>query len=114
MQILTSCDRNKASGDETSTVYSCEEAGLLVCSSQGCRAYQLLAVLCAKLSNIRLDGGLGERRGFQNALGIQGLPDLEHGPRRPDGVPGGVQPFIGGGGSFVSVLMRYKASRYSR
>ena len=60
-------------------------------------------MLCAKLSNIGLDGGLGQCRGFQDALGVQGLPDLEHSPRRPNGVAGGVQPFVCCGGSFVSV-----------
>jgi len=63
----------------------------------------LLAVLGTEFSNVRLDGGLGQRRGFQDALRVQGLPDLEHGPRRPDGVPGGVQPFVGCSGSFVPV-----------
>lgn len=67
------------------------------------RCELLAAVLCAKLSDIGLDGGLGQRRGFQDALGVQGLPDLEHGPRRPDGVAGGAQPFVCRGGSFVSV-----------
>jgi len=73
----------------------------------------LLAVLGTEFSNVRLDGGLGQRRGFQDALRVQGLPDLEHGPRRPDGVPGGVQPFVGCSGSFVPVLVRYKSSSHS-
>jgi len=63
----------------------------------------LLAVLRTEFRDVRLDGGLGQRRGFQDALRVQGLPDLEHGPRRPDGVPGGVQPFVGCSGSFVPV-----------
>lgn len=61
----------------------------------------------AKLGNVGPDGGRGQRRGFEDALGVQGLPDLEHGPCRPDGVPGGVQPFVRCGGGFVSVPVRY-------
>ena len=63
----------------------------------------LLAVLGTEFRDVRLDGGLGQRRGFQDALRVQGLPDLEHGPRRADGVAGGVQPFVGCSGSFVPV-----------
>jgi len=73
----------------------------------------LLAVLGTEFRDVRLDGGLGQRRGFQDALRVQGLPDLEHGPRRADGVAGGVQPFVGCSGSFVPVLVRYKPSSHS-
>jgi hypothetical protein len=64
---------------------------------------QLLGVLCAEVSDVRLDSGLGERRGFQNALRIQRPPDFEYGPRSADGMPGSIHPLVGGGGSFLPV-----------
>jgi hypothetical protein len=60
----------------------------------------LLGAFCAEIS---VDGALGERRGFQNALGIQLLPDLEQGPRRADRVPRRVHAFISRSSSLLPV-----------